>query len=192
MSLAPNEWDLARRLTTLSLNIGRHPGGFLVVFLVTSYFSVSPSAPHSLHNSLYFNASFHILGSRLFIGMNTPQTRQHCNTARAFVSGCFAGRGTFPREGIARAAGGLCPEEAAALKGWQRIFKGANASALWVGALMDPNLCKIGVRPCVLLTHCAATRVGAHRPVHPPKFLCWGSGARCAGRLAGMGSVVLP
>lgn len=45
MSPAPNEWDLARRLDTLSLNIGRHPGGFLVVFLVTSYSSVSPPLP---------------------------------------------------------------------------------------------------------------------------------------------------
>lgn len=122
-----------------------------MVFLVTSYSSVSPSAPPSLHNSLYFNASFHILGSRLFIGMKSPRTRRGCNTARAFVAGCFAGSGAFPREGIARAATGLCPQEAAALKGWQRFFRDGNASAFWVGALMGPNLCKIGVRPRVLL-----------------------------------------
>lgn len=76
MSWAPNEWGLARGLDTLSLNIGRHPGGFLVVFLVTSYSSVSPSAPHSLHNSLPFNASYHILG------MKSPHTRQGCNIGK--------------------------------------------------------------------------------------------------------------
>lgn len=87
MSPAPNEWDLARRLDTLSLNIGRHPGGFLVVFLVTSYSSVSPSAPPSLHNSVYFNAWFHISGSHLFMAAKPPQTGQGCDTAGAVALG---------------------------------------------------------------------------------------------------------
>lgn len=162
-----------------------------MVFLVTSYSSVSPSAPQSLHNSLYFNASFHILGSRLFTGMKSPQTMQGCNTARAFVPGCFAGSGTFPREGTARVAGGLCPKVAAALKGLQRFFKGGTTSGFWVGALMDPNLCKIGVRPCVPLTLCVMTRVGPRWPVQPPKLLWQGQRAWRASRLAGMGSVAL-
>lgn len=166
MSPAPNEWDLARRLDTLSLNIGRHPGGFLVVFLVTSYSSISPSTPPSLHNSLYFNASFHILGSRLFIGMKSPQTRQACNTARAFMSGCSSCSGIFPWEGIAQEAGGLCPKEAAALKGWQRIFSGGNSPGFCAGALQNwgETLCASDP-PC--------NDRGGFSPAGPyPKLLC--------------------
>lgn len=111
MSSAPNVWDLARGLDTLSLNIGRHPEGFLVVFLVTSYSSVSPSAPPSLHNSLPFNASSHILG------MMSPQTRQGCNTEKDFVS-C----GTSSQESIACVANVLYPGEAVAPKGCKRSF----------------------------------------------------------------------
>lgn len=96
-----------------------------MVFLVTSYSSVSPSAPPSLHNSLHFDASSHILG------MKSPQTRQGCNTARGFVSGCFASCGTFPQETIAWVASGLCPEEAVAPRAWKRIFKGVNGHK-WV------------------------------------------------------------
>lgn len=158
MSSAPNEWDLARGLDTLSLNIGRHPGGFLVVFLVTSYSSVSPSVPHALHNSLPFNASSHIWG------MKSPQTRQGCNTKRDFVSGCFSSCGTFPQEIIACVANDLCPEKAVPPKDWKRSFKGVHwykwvqsISGLWIGTLMDPKLCKIGMRRCVLVTISAVT-----------------------------------
>lgn len=79
-------------------------------FLVTSYSSVSPSAPPSLHNALPFNASSHILG------MKSPQTKQGCNTAKDFLSGCFASCGTFPQKGIAWVASDFCPEEAVAPK----------------------------------------------------------------------------
>lgn len=65
MSPAPNEWDLARGLDTLSLNIGRHPGGFLVVFLVIPYSSVSPSAPCIILSILMLVATF--LAVHLFI-----------------------------------------------------------------------------------------------------------------------------
>jgi len=183
MSPAPNEWDLARRLDTLSLNIGRHPRGFLVVFLVTSYSSISSSAPPSLHNSLYFNASFRILGSYLFIAVKSPQTRQGCNTARAFVSGRLAGGGTFSREGIARAAGGLCPEQAAALKGWRRIFQGANPAGFWVGALIAPRCVEnwsetLGASdpPCSDLSGSSQARAAPKTPV---------PGQRCPAGLRG-------
>lgn len=58
-----------------------------MVFLVTSYSSVSPSAPPSLHNSVYFNAWFHISGSHLLMAAKPPQTRQGCDTAGAVALG---------------------------------------------------------------------------------------------------------
>lgn len=58
-----------------------------MVFLVTSYSSVSPSAPPSLHNSVYFNAWFHISGSHLFMAAKPPQTGQGCDTAGALALG---------------------------------------------------------------------------------------------------------
>lgn len=69
-----------------------------MVFLVTSYSSVSPSAPPSLHNSVYFNAWFHISGSHLFIAVKPPQTRQGCDTAGAVALGSVVRSGAFLRQ----------------------------------------------------------------------------------------------
>lgn len=189
MSPAPNEWDLARRLDTLSLNIGRHPGGFLVVFLVTSYSSVSPSAPPSLHNSLYFNASFHILGSRLFIGMKSPRTRRGCNTARAFVAGCFAGSGAF-------ISGGHCPGGHRPLspggcgsQGMAKVFQRWKRLCLlgW-GSDGPQSVQNWGETSCASVQRPERVLTGQWSPQNS----CAGdSGARRAGRLAGMGSAGL-
>lgn len=74
----------------------RVSGGFSGHFL----FFRLPPAPPSLHNSVYFNAWFHISGSHLLMAAKPPQTRQGCDTAGAVAlgGGGFACSGSFLRE----------------------------------------------------------------------------------------------